>query len=156
MNEQKTLETFTLNGFLCYDWTDHKRPASTIQSGNLISYIMFLRIRLIIGVGRKSRKLTEMSTTRNMIECTIQDWNSFDIWQRIVSKSMQTKLVRCVNIMMTSSNGSIFRVTGHLCGEFSSPVTGEFPAQRPGTRSFDVCFELCPNKRLSKQWWDWW
>ena len=28
----------------------------------------------------------------------------------------------------------IFRVTGHLCGEF----TGEFPAQRPVTRSFDV------------------
>ena len=23
--------------------------------------------------------------------------------------------------MMTSSNGNIFRVTGHLCGEFSGP-----------------------------------
>ena len=23
--------------------------------------------------------------------------------------------------MMTSSNGNIFRVTGHLCGEFTSP-----------------------------------
>ena len=23
-------------------------------------------------------------------------------------------------------------------------------------RSFDVFFDLCPNKRLSKQWWDWW
>ena len=32
---------------------------------------------------------------------------------------------------MTSSNGNIFRVTGHLCGE----VTGEFPAQRPVTRN---------------------
>ena len=31
--------------------------------------------------------------------------------------------------MMTSSNGNIFRVTGHF---------GEFPAQRPVTRSFDV------------------
>ena len=31
--------------------------------------------------------------------------------------------------MMTSSNGSIFRVTGHLCG--NSPVTSEFPTQRP-------------------------
>ena len=36
--------------------------------------------------------------------------------------------------MMTSSNGNIFRVTGHLCGD--SPVPGEFPAQRPVTRSF--------------------
>ena len=37
---------------------------------------------------------------------------------------------------MTSSNGNIFRVTGHLCG--NSPVPGEFIAQRPVTRSFDV------------------
>ena len=43
-----------------------------------------------------------------------------------------------IYIMMTSSNGSIFRVTGHLCG--ISPVTGEFPTQRPVTRSFDVFF----------------
>ena len=33
----------------------------------------------------------------------------------------------------------------------NSPVTGEFPAQRPATRSFDVFFDLCLNKRLSKQ-----
>ena len=38
----------------------------------------------------------------------------------------------------------------------NSPVTGEFPAQRPVTRSFDVFFFLCQNKRLSKQSWDWW
>ena len=36
----------------------------------------------------------------------------------------------------------------------NSPVTGEFPAQRPMTRSFDVFFDL--NKRLSKQSWGWW
>ena len=38
----------------------------------------------------------------------------------------------------------------------NSPVTGEFPAQRPVTRSFDVFFDLRPNKRLSKQPWGWW
>ena len=32
-----------------------------------------------------------------------------------------------------------------------SPVAGEFPAQRPVTRSFDVFFHLRLNKRLSKQ-----
>ena len=31
----------------------------------------------------------------------------------------------------------------------NSPVTGEFPAQRPVSRSFDVFFDLRPNKRLS-------
>ena len=37
----------------------------------------------------------------------------------------------------------------------NSPVTGEFPTQRPVTRSFDVLFDLHPNKRWSKQsgWW---
>ena len=49
--------------------------------------------------------------------------------------------------MMTSSNGNIFRVTGHLCGEFTGP--GEFPTQKPVTRSFDVFFDLCLNKRLN-------
>ena len=35
----------------------------------------------------------------------------------------------------------------------NSLVTGEFPAQRPVTRSFDVFFDLHLNKPLSKQWW---
>ena len=55
--------------------------------------------------------------------------------------------------MMTSSNGNIFRVTGPLCGEFTGP--GEFPTQRPVTRSFDVFFDLRLNKPLSKQPWGW-
>ena len=57
-------------------------------------------------------------------------------------------------IMMKSSNGNIFRITGPLCG--NSPVTGEFPAQRPATRSFDVFFDLRLNKRSSKQSRGWW
>ena len=56
-------------------------------------------------------------------------------------------------IMMTLSNRNIFHVTEHLCGEFTGP--GEFPTQRPVTRSFDVFFDLRLNKRLSKQW-GWW
>ena len=32
----------------------------------------------------------------------------------------------------------------------------EFPAHRPVTRSFDVFFDLHPNKRLSGQEWCWW
>ena len=55
---------------------------------------------------------------------------------------------------MTSSNGNIFRVTGRLCGEFTGP--GEFPTQRPVTRSFDVFFDLRPNKPRNKQSWGWW
>ena len=56
---------------------------------------------------------------------------------------------------MTSSNGNIFRSTGHLCGEFTGhrwiPRT-----QRPVTRSIDVFFDLRFNRRLSKQSRCWW
>ena len=52
--------------------------------------------------------------------------------------------IEALSVMMTSSNGNIFRVTGPLCGEFTGP--GEFPTQRPVTQ----------NKRLSKQTWGWW
>ena len=38
----------------------------------------------------------------------------------------------------------------------NSPVPGEFPAQRPVTRNFDVFFNLRLNKCLSKQSWGRW
>ena len=41
-------------------------------------------------------------------------------------------------------------ITGHRW------FTGELPAQRSVTRSFDVFFDLCLTKRLSKQWRGWW
>ena len=74
----------------------------------------------------------------------------------------------CSNVMMwcmmTLSNGNIFRVTGHLCGEFTGPrwiprtKAGPVnsPHKWPVTRSFDVFFDLRLNKRLSKQSWGWW
>ena len=37
----------------------------------------------------------------------------------------------------------------------NSPVTGEFPKQRPVIRGFDVFFDLRRNKWLSKQSWGW-
>ena len=69
-----------------------------------------------------------------------------------ISNRLAWGMLRLIEFMMTSSNGNIFRVTGHLCGE----VTGEFPTQRPVTRSFDVFLDLRLNKRLSKQSWGWW
>ena len=34
----------------------------------------------------------------------------------------------------------------------NSPVTGEFPSQKPVTRSYDIFFDLRLNQQLSKQW----
>ena len=57
-----------------------------------------------------------------------------------------------VKHMMTSSNGNIFRVTGHLCGEFTGP------RRIPRTKASDAeLWNICAfNKRLSKQSWGWW
>ena len=56
--------------------------------------------------------------------------------------------------MMTSSNENIFRVTGHLCGEFTGP------RWIPRTKASDAelwCFLWSASeKRLRKQWWGWW
>ena len=55
--------------------------------------------------------------------------------------------------MMTSWNGNIFRVIGHLCGEFTGP------RWIPRTKASDAelyFFDLRLNKRLSKQSWGWW
>ena len=56
--------------------------------------------------------------------------------------------------IMTSSNGNISALLAICAG--NSPVPGEFPAQRPVTRNFDVFFDLRPNKLLSKQSRGWW
>ena len=59
------------------------------------------------------------------------------------------------NSMMTSSNGNLFRVTDHLCGEY----TGH--QWIPHTKASDAelwCFlwSASEYKRLSKQRWGWW
>ena len=41
-----------------------------------------------------------------------------------------------------------------ICAGYS-PATGDFPKQKPGTRSFDVFFDLRLNKWLSEQSWGW-
>ena len=76
---------------------------------------------------------------------------------------MNTNLFICAHFINLSKSPSTswrhqmetFSVLLAICAG-NSPVPGEFPAQRPVTRSFDVFFDLCLNKRLSKQWWSWW
>ena len=75
--------------------------------------------------------------THDIIKC-----NSYHI--RCLQLPQTSQIFSSTIYMMTSANGNIFRVTCPLCG--NSPVT----------RSFDVFFDLCLNKRLNKQSWGWW
>ena len=65
-----------------------------------------------------------------------------------------TKYTRNPKSKMTSSIETFSALLIIYAGK--SPETGEFPAQRPVTRSFGDFFDLRLNKRLSKHCWGWW
>ena len=56
--------------------------------------------------------------------------------------------------MKMSSNGNIFRITGHLCEEFTGPWW--IPCTKASDSEFDVFIDLCLNKWFSKQLWGRW
>ena len=69
-----------------------------------------------------------------------------------IKSSWYNELIR--DDMMTSSNGNMCRVTGHLCGEF----TGHRWIPRTKGQWCGASW-ICAwilNKSLSKQWWGWW
>ena len=58
-------------------------------------------------------------------------------------------------VMTTSSNGNIFRVTGHLCVEFSGDRW--IPNAKASDAELWYNFVICAlHKPLSKQSWCWW
>ena len=79
---------------------------------------------------------------RQPSEVTLKDMDKIDRYQT-PTKAWQRESI------MTSLSGNISALLA-LC-KGNPPVTGGFPSQRPVTRSFDVFFDLCLNKRLSKQ-----
>ena len=104
-------------------------------------------------------KLINVSKRGHKCKVLVDEFSKLDITHNEAENITKTYVInhfkqKMAKIMMTSSNGNIFRVTGPLCGEFTGP--GEFPTQRPVTRSFDVFFDVRLNKRLSKQPWGWW
>ena len=88
------------------------------------------------------------------------------IWDRSAMQITGSRLVRLDEPSMSNSTSWLSMTWWrHQMEEFSallaictgnSPVTGEIPAQRLVTRSFDVVFDIHLNKRLSKQAWGWW
>ena len=80
----------------------------------------------------------------------------FSVWHlhRSIERA-RAELLQVQCWILTSSNGKKKSALLALCAR-NSPVTGEFPAQRPETRSCDVFIDLQLNKRRSKQSWGWW
>ena len=98
------------------------------------------------------RKLAEPMMNQFIDHVSMSQWKMVMRLQ-FLNNNYQNRQ-RSRGTMMTSSNGNIFRATGHLSGEF----TGHrwIPRTKAGDRSFDVFFDLRLHKRLSKQWRGWW
>ena len=99
-------------------------------------------MELIYTPNAKSRKISQY-----YIDGLVQDCS---IYSAIATKILAPKL----KIMMTSSNGNLFRVIGHLCGE----ITGLrwIPISKASDAELWCFLWSVPDKRLSKQSWGWW
>ena len=139
-----------LTRWFIWEWRIHSDAIFTFQNHLQPKHNMAPRIRFSPG------NIVILLTCRIGYPSAVHNLRSTDknVVNMMTPSLMLRRRLTSVETMMTSSNGNIFRVTGPLCGEFTGP--GEFHAQRPVTRSFDVFFELPPNQRLSKQPWGWW
>ena len=83
----------------------------------------------------------------------IQDW----FWSQQTRPNIGCIIKASCSLVITwwRHQMETFSMLLALCAG-NSLVTGEFPAQRPVTQSFDVFFDLCLNKQLSKCLWGWW
>ena len=77
----------------------------------------------------------------------------------LVTCNIQYSVVQCNSVQCSATwwrhQMETFSALLAICAG-NSPVSSEFPPQRPVTQSFDIFFDLRLNKWLSKQSWGWW
>ena len=102
-----------------------------------------------------------MSIQIYYVVCSKTNSVSQDKWQSHSNFSLNI----CINMINDTPSYFVQSWWRHQMETFSasmalcagnSPVNSEFPTQRPVTRSFDVFYDLCLNKRLTKQSRGWW
>ena len=133
----------------CSNW--HKK--SSMSSLYAIGPQLFnseAYMRFCFSCGSRGRLRQRVSDANLKEQC--KDW----LWSvyRLADLSSHTVFVCEPNITWWRHQMEPFSALLAICAE-NSPVPGDFPAQRPVTRSFDVFFHLRLNKRLSKQSWGW-
>ena len=130
------------------DWTITKKTTRTMKHENL-SKMKILKVdRWALSLRTTGISAMVSRCSDESLKCCLKI--KIAVWR--LRQWIGSSLIQV--IMMKSSNGNIFRVTGHLCGEFTDHRW--IPRTKASDGSFDVFFDLHPNKRLSKQSWDWW
>ena len=114
---------------------------------------------------KKSAVLCHNTIIKSLIKSQLSEQNDRN-FQYVTSKCIVVifRPAHAAHLMKNSCNLCV-AIWRHQMDAFSallvlcarnSPVTGEFPAQRPVTRSFDVFFDLPLSQKLSKQSRHWW
>ena len=101
-------------------------------------------------------KYFRISTFKNNRNCSLKIYLEICVKEKIVCQqdSLYSPPLH-ITISLWRHQMETFAALLATCAG-NSPAPGEFPAQRPVTRGFDVFFDLRLNKRLSKQSWGWW
>ena len=103
----------------------------------------YVRILFVIYIYLFKKRLLDLSL-RFLMPTVLLSWQASNTVD-ILNPSFPLMFA---GIMMTQSKGKHFP-------RYWQFVRGIHRSQRPVTRSFDVFFDMHPNKRLSKQSWGW-
>ena len=99
--------------------------------------------------------LWEYTSMKNLLECYNLHSTTLTCWSYLVCNETILCQPQCFKYSWWRHQMETFSALLAICAG-NSPVLGEFPTQRPVTRSFDVFFDLRLNKWFSKQPWGWW
>ena len=121
-NKQSSCRWFETPGLSCEWWTVpfplcDSLPHAFLFPFALYPYDWIINVDIWNIVSEISTKHSEWSFGETLS-------NNFYDWGIVVRNSYIAGFLNTrdqSNFMMTSSNGNIFRVTGHLCGEFTGP-----------------------------------
>ena len=118
-------------------------------------------ITMLVSESKKPQICACFSTKASIVRMKVKSYlrlQSIPVLNGLVILVQTVQSLRCLSGSVCCLEWSWWR---HQMEAFSallalctgnSPVTGEFPSQRPVTRSFDVFFDLRLKQQLSKQW----
>ena len=136
---------FRVTGPLCGEFTGHRWIPMTKASGAQL--LVFTLIWAWINGWVNNREAGDLRRHRSHSDVTVMNL----LWTHNYNDTAHNTTRVYFEISWWRHQMETFSALLALCAGNSS-VTGEFPWQRPVTRSFDIFFDPRLNKRLSKQW----
>ena len=131
-------------------WHIFSFSASFKSSSICLCHHGFTSYMVSSGASLDSRHHNSTRWGRELRELTTTGEERRNVWSNVIAQCETGSTIPWWRHQMETVSALLVLCAGN------SPVTGDFPAQSPGTRSFDTFFDLPLNKRLSKQPLGWW